>query len=279
MIKRLIYIFSLALFLVSCTEKIDIQLDDSYTRLVVEGNITNETSEQSIRLTSSAPYFSNQPAPPVTGATVSINDGTNTFILNEKEPGLYVTTPDFAGTPGRTYTLNIELKEAINNLTTYTSSCYMNDVVQSDSIGIEFHDDWGKGIWEVKWYAQEPAGEDYYLFRVLKNDTLYADSLKNWFAVDDRFLDGNYTNGIGVWYFWKMRHQEVNPGDKITLKVCGITKDYKRFVEFTRQAIDYQSPMFSGPPANVPGNISGGAIGYFAAYAVSYSSTNYKKTN
>jgi hypothetical protein len=31
------------------------------------------------------------------------------------------------------------------------------------------------------------------------------------------------------------------------------------------------NPLFSGPPANVKGNISNGAIGFFAAYTTSRS--------
>jgi hypothetical protein len=31
--------------------------------------------------------------------------------------------------------------------------------------------------------------------------------------------------------------------------------------------------MFSGPPANVVGNMSGGAIGYFTSYPVIYANT------
>jgi hypothetical protein len=31
-------------------------------------------------------------------------------------------------------------------------------------------------------------------------------------------------------------------------------------------------PLFSGPPANLPGNISNGALGYFTAFSNSYGS-------
>jgi hypothetical protein len=275
MLKRILYSISLAVLIIGCTEKIDIQLDEAQTRLVVEGYLTNEAKEHMVRLTKSAPYFSNQTAPMVEGATLTLSDGNTNLTLTEKSPGIYVTPNDYAGIPGKTYQLTIVLAEPLADQTTFTASCFMNDVVQTDSIQVEYHSDWGKGIWEVKWYAQEPLGDNFYLFRAFKNDSVFADSIKNWVVVDDRFIDGNSTNGIGVKYFWKMRNQIIRPGDKITLQVCGITKDYQTYVEFTRRAVDFQSPMFGGPPTNVPGNISGGAVGYFAAYAVSYSTTTY----
>lgn len=275
MIKRILYSICLAVMAIGCTEKIDIQLDESQARLVVEGYLTNEAKEHMVRLTKSAPYFSNQTAPLVQGATITLNDGETNQVLTEKSPGIYITPSDYAGQPGKTYQLSIILAEPIGDQTSFTANCLMRDVLQSDSIGIEYHSDWGKGIWEIKWYAHEPLGDDYYLFKAFKNDTAFADSIKNWIVIDDRFIDGNFTNGIGVKYFWKVRNQIIRPGDKITLQVCGITKDYQTYVEFTRRAVDYQSPMFSGPPTNVPGNISNGAIGYFAAYAVSYATATY----
>jgi hypothetical protein len=278
MFKNILYGLSLVLLTLSCTEKIDIQLDESQTRLVVEGYLTNESKEHMVRLSKSAPYFSNQTAPVVEGATIRLNVGETNLTLTEKTPGMYVTPADYTGVPGKLYQLTIELAEPINDQTTFTATSLMRNVVQSDSIEVEYHSDWGKGIWEVKWYAQEPSGDDYYLFKAYKNDSAFADSLKNWITIDDRFIDGNNTNGIGVKYFWKIRKQIINPGDKITLQVCGITKEYQNYVEFSRRAVNQQNPMFSGPPTNVPGNISNGAIGYFAAYAVSYASTTYSTT-
>lgn len=71
--KRIIHILILLLIALSfaaCTEKMDIELDESYTRVVAEGMITNEPGPHLIRLTTTAPYFSNQPVPVISGAKV-----------------------------------------------------------------------------------------------------------------------------------------------------------------------------------------------------------------
>ena len=79
MIKKILYIVLLAFCVASCTEKIDLKLDTSYSRLVVDGNIEEGTGAYQIALTKSSGYFSNEAAPRVVNAHVSINDGTNTF--------------------------------------------------------------------------------------------------------------------------------------------------------------------------------------------------------
>ena len=59
------YIFSLALgvLMLSCTERIDIELDSTYRRLVVQGAVTSDSVRQRVLLTTTSDYFSNQPSP------------------------------------------------------------------------------------------------------------------------------------------------------------------------------------------------------------------------
>ena len=68
-------IAGLSLLIFSCIERIDIELDNSYTRLVVDGVITTDTMAHTIFLSESTSYYYNQPAPAVSGAEVQISDG------------------------------------------------------------------------------------------------------------------------------------------------------------------------------------------------------------
>ena len=47
------FIAGLSLLIFSCVERIDIELDDSYTRLVVDGAITTDTMAHTILLSES----------------------------------------------------------------------------------------------------------------------------------------------------------------------------------------------------------------------------------
>lgn len=259
----------------SCTERIDIELDDTYTRLVVYGAITTDTTIHYIELSTTTSYYYNEAPPPVTGASVEISDDLgNVETLSEVEPGKYATSPLYAAIPGRTYTLGIELTNEINGHKSYTASSNVNFINSIDSIGLVYQPDWGeKGFYEVTCYYQDLPTTDFYMFNIFKNGELLTDTINNRFVTNDDFFNGNYTNGIGVGYLDQSNEREVlTVGDTVTFQGCSITEEFYNFVVTLQTETGYQNPLFSGPPANVKGNISNGAAGFFAAYGVAYSS-------
>lgn len=262
-------LFLISILAVSCTERIDINLDESYTRLVVDGSVTTDTMAHKVVLSYSSSYFYNQPAPPVTGASVSITDGTKSFDLTEDIPGVYITEPTMHALPGKTYTLNIKLANAIGGQTDYTATSTLYAISPLDSVNLLFHPDWSEnGIWEVKCYVQEPPTVDFYRFMILKNHKILTDTLDEWFVTDDKFFNGSYTNGATVAYLDQGSPTEgLMQGDTVTVEVNSIGKDYFNFVIEAQAELRGSNPLFSGPPANVKGNISNGAVGFFSAYS------------
>lgn len=259
----------------SCTEKIPIQLDDSYTRLVVDGAITTDTMVQTVILRTTSSYFYNEPAPMVSGAQLSISDGTHTFSLKEDSAGVYRTDPFVYGIAGLTYTLNIKLEKPIGGHTDYKAISKLNPIGPLDSVSLLFHPDWAKsGIWEVKCYVQEPPTIDYYRFLIMKNHLLLTDTINEWFVTDDKFFNGNYTNGATVAYLQQGSARDgLAPGDTVTVEVNSIGKEYFNFITETQTELRGSNPLFSGPSANVKGNINNGAVGFFAAYSTTRSYT------
>ena len=151
----------------------------------------------------------------------------------------------------------------------------MMHVARLDSIAVDFQPDWGnKGIWEIKLWAQDPGDENnYYMFHYYRNDTLKTDSIWKISLSDDQFFNGNYIHGITCLYIDNEKSWEtIHPGDRITLQMSGITKEYYDFVSQVQMA-GYNIPFFSGPPANVVGNINNGAIGFFSAYSDTWGHT------
>lgn len=266
----------LLLFAASCTERISINLDEGYTRLVVDGILTTDTGIHTIKLTKTTSYYYNEPAPGISGARVTLNDGTSEITLRETGEGIYQTDPGYSGIPGRTYTLDIHLAEPVNGFLEYSAVSYMNQGITLDSVKAIFHDDWGKdGYYELGCYVLDPPTTDYYMFKTYKNGQLITDTLSRVLVTDDRFYNGNYTNGIGVgFYNQSMPREKVNPGDILTVESARITRDYYTFITQLQIQSGYQTPLFSGPPSNIAGNISNGAVGFFATYPVSYTSTS-----
>jgi hypothetical protein len=255
----------------SCVERIDISLDESYTRLVVDGAFTTDTIRQKISLTRTSSYYYNQPAPPVEGAVIDITDGVDVYDLREESPGVYTTEYPVYGVPGRIYTLNISLASPVGGYKEYTASAELFPVSTMDSLQLEFHPDWSdNGIWEVKCYVQDPPTPDYYRFRVLKNSVMLSDSLDEWFVTDDRFFNGNYAYGAPVAYLRQNTPDEVLlPGDTVAVEMNSLGKEYAYFIWDAQAEVNGSNPLFSGPPSNVRGNVSNGAIGFFSAYSVS----------
>jgi hypothetical protein len=276
-VKNTIAFLILALFAFSCTERIDIELDQQkFKRLVVEAELSTDTMVHKVRLAQTGDYFSNTVPAPVSNAQVTIFSDEELFFLTETpvNSGVYTTEPDVCGKIGKEYTLKIDLEEEIGGTKEYTATSYIYPINQLDSIGLEFHSDWGEeGIWEVKCYVFDPPTEDFYMFHIYRNGTLVNDTIDQVFVVDDILYNGNYTNGIGVGYLdQSQKNQQLFSGDKVTLRVARITKTYTNFLWQLQEEVSYQTPLFSGPPANVEGNVSGGAFGAFGAYSTTYAS-------
>jgi hypothetical protein len=271
--KTIISGLLLAMIAVSCTERINIDLDNSYTRLVVDGTITTETKAHKVILSETSSYFYNQPAPMVSGAQVTITDGENTIDLTEGSPGIYSTQPSVHGIPGHTYSLRIILPVEIGGYTGYTASSLLNPVNPLDSIRLRFRPEFSKeGFWEVQCYVQDPPSSDFYRFLISRNQKLITDTLQEWFVTDDRFFNGSYTNGASIAELDQSKPEEkLSEGDTITAEVNNIGKDYANFIWDAQSELFGSNPLFSGPPSNVKGNISNGAIGFFAAYSVTRS--------
>lgn len=285
-ILYLIILAASALWAGACTEEVDIDLDSTYTRLVVDGQVTTDTTRHYVKLSKTMDYFSNQPADPVQGAQVKINDQ----LLEESDsiPGLYLTDPDFYGLPGQTYHLTIEGVDIDENGSpeTYTASSRIHSIVRGDSIDLvyqEYTDD--LKMWGIRLYAQDPPEENFYLFKVHKNDTLLTDTIDEYVIQEDVTFNGNYVPGVVVQNLESSKKDEmVRAGDRITLEVNSITQEYYKYIIELTSETAQNTPLFSGPRANIRTNIEGqrNAVGFFRAYSISRMSLRvvhpYKKT-
>jgi hypothetical protein len=260
----------------SCTERIDLQLDESYERLVVDGSITNEATAHMVKLSKTGSFLGGESDVVISGATVTISDGDTTYDLTESssQPGTYCTNTDVKGVAEKTYTLNIELLSAVAGQQNFAASSNMKAIGTIDSIGIFYNDRWD--AWEIQCYARDPLTTDYYIFDIFRNNILLTDTLSEKFVVNDILFNGQYTNGVTVGFLDNAREdQQIRPGDTITLLMSSITEEYANFIWQTQIESGYSNPLFSGPPANIKGNISNGAIGFFAAYSIAESSKIY----
>lgn len=276
-LKTFVIISALSLSLWNCTERIELELDSTFVRLVVEGYVTTDTMAHWVKLSKTRDYFYNQAAPSVSGADVHIDDGHTVHVLRESDtlPGWYSTSHDYFGIPGRTYTLNISNVDVNEDgkPEEYSAASMMNPVNPIDSIKLEYFDTFFTG-YQVKVWAWDSPDPDWYAFKVWKNGILLTDTLTEMIVQDDQFFNGNYTHGIPSQFLSDDKPEEVVVvGDTITFEINGITEDYYNYINEAQSQVFPQTPLFSGPPANIRSNIDNDAIGFFAAYSVEYSST------
>lgn len=277
-LRTLVSLLMILLFgtviLSSCTKRIDIKLDSTYERLVVAGFITPQIGEQYVRLTRTSNYFSNKPAPAVSGAIVTVSEDSSTMQFSEdiNNPGYYMAPEDYFGKIGSTYYLDITLAEPINGTVNYEAHEEMPQLADNiDSVVVEYNEQYER--WMVRLYAWEPPTTDFYMFNGMRNGEMITDTVSRVNITSDILFNGNYTSGAVVLILYK---DELELGDTFTLILSNITEEYANYMIDLQLELQPNNPMFSGPPANVRTNINNNAVGYFAAFPSAYTSTTIK---
>ncbi len=260
-VKRIFSIVYAVVILTSCTETIDIELDETYTRLVIDGQITTDTMAHAIRLSQSASYFSNAEPPAVSGAELLLDDGLQQLVLTEIPigSGRYYTPENYFGQPGNTYTLNISLPEEIGESTNYQAqNTLATTEFRLDSIMLEYREPFG--FWMVMLYAYDPPTTDFYRLDAFRNGEILTDTAYRTSISDDRLFNGNNTNGSTVMFLYE---DEVKLGDTISLRMAAISKAYYEFLFELRNESGFSNPLFGGPPANITSNLQEDGLGFF----------------
>lgn len=251
--KILQYIFILiSLFLASCTDVIDVELQTKASRIVVEASIDWEKgtigNNQSVKLSLSTPYFDSTENDHITGATVKItneNDGTE-FIFIDQNNGLYTTT-GFIPELYESYILEISYQgETIIAKETLLPVTDISRISQSTENG--FIDD----VIGVAISFKDPVDEDnYYLMKFQEQ----KDLLPTLFDVDDKFTNGNeMTITYEKITDEETGEEELKPGDVLDIELIGISKDYYDYIRLLINQNETGGSPFSTIPAPLKGN-------------------------
>lgn len=286
--KKIFYILSLLLILIACTEPIEIKTTDFEPVIVIYGVLTDEWEQQTVRITRSAPYFSNEPNPTVSGAEVIItsSEGEEFILLYGNSSGNYVSHRIWAAKSGVTYTLNVNVDcNNTGNIDNYQASTIFSPPVYLDSIQVVPIDIMGHANYALNIYGQDSDAEEYYLFRLKVNDFLVTNYLSEYILTDDAMFNGQYIDGLTIYYFndiaeWKTDSEEqrknsvyIQSGDKVEVEISVIPKAYYDFILQCQSEMRGENPMFGGPASNISTNISNGGIGFFTGYSSSKIST------
>ncbi|MCF8254240.1 MAG: DUF4249 domain-containing protein [Bacteroidia bacterium] len=259
--KKILY-FSilLTLAITSCKEKIDVQVADASPIVVVEAEITTEKDSSYVKLSLSSNYFNTLEIPFIKSANVSVN---GVPFLFDPSLNLYKPFSGYVGKTDSTYNLlvNYDGKD-------YTSSAKLERMFRVDS----FYQTWkdAEGFLEAG-YSVSYAGFDN------RPQTKYTYFVNGYFdtIVQRDSFDGNiilFDNAftpVNEPYQFEIPFARFNSGDEYIAIFRSVDKNMNDFlIAYSNQNPDIPGP-FQVPPANLPTNITGGALGYFATYDIS----------
>jgi hypothetical protein len=242
------------LFFTSCEKEIDLDLDDSAQKIVVEAIVHDSLGDNYVLLSKTKPYKDNGAFQNISNASVIIKDNYgNTFNLYEVAPGIY-TDSLLQGIAGRTYNLIVTTEGK-----TITASSTMPQKVTIDSLSLEKDPE---GFWEnpnipeysARCHFTDPFNiKNFYRLKAF----LEGEQENGFTALNDDFIDGNST-------FYPLFESTFYPGDSITIQLLSIDEINYR----------YFTALYSSQGGQVPGNPitnlnSDDAVGYFGAYAKS----------
>jgi len=252
---KIIFLLLSLLSLYSCEEVVQVDLEESEPRLVIEASILWRKNTvgniQWIRLTTTAAFFDDQ-IPPAEGASVSVYSETGMeFAFEEIESGLF-RNDQFVPQLNQPYELAIEYKGEVYRATeTLLPVAPLEYIEQTDNGGFG-----GEDI-ELKAYFTDPPNiQNYYLVRFFNDDLSIQ-------IYEDKFTDGNQT-------FAYFSNEDLTFGEEVGFEIQGISKRFYEYLFILRsQAGSGNGGPFQTQPTTVRGNIlnttnpDNFAFGYF----------------
>jgi len=256
---RLLSILSIAAMMIlafaSCEKVIDIKLNDTAKKYVVEGNITNEAGQCVVSITQTKNFSENNDFAGVGGAVVTVSDnGGAALPLTETTTGIYTTTM-ITGTTGHVYTLQVAVGGQA-----FTAISTMPVPVNLDTVFIEDRALFGDSTKIVNVTYKDPIAKgNSYRFIQYRNNVRE----KTVFVTNDDFTNGNNVTNQLLIFGDDDDDKKIKPGDIIRVNMQCIDVPVYTYW-FSIDAATGESN--NATPANPVSNIMGGALGYFSAH-------------
>ncbi len=254
--KNLAYLI-VFITLAACQKEIDIDLNSSDTKVVIEAEINNR-NQSWVKISKTLNFSESNNYPNVENATVTIaDDAGNSTQLTYTANGVY-TSNNLAGVAGRIYTLTV-LAEG----KTYTAQSIMPNLVNLDT-----------AIFIPSNFAPPGAAADssFATLPIYIDPAAFGNSYRFIQTIngkkDPSFLIANDNINNGAINQRPIFSFEYLPerGDTLILEMQSInTAAYDYFNSLNQSA--GEGPGGGATPANPVSNLQGGALGYFSAYS------------
>ena len=257
----------------ACQEEVEFSPVTAESRLVVNGSITTEYKVHTVRLSLSGPLAKDVSFQPVEGAEVMIMEGDeNWAFLKETKPGVY-SSDSIAAKVNRLYTLEINWSGQVflaqDSLKGIGSPI---NPIEFDSFGNFREFEFRRHLFGLNESSKEIA---VVTPKELKTE---IDTARAGLTTGVKLLPG------GVYEFTSFGHPriEVNgllnfedgkffgfrTGARVFQRKFSLSGKYYQYLRSVFIETEWRGTLFDTPPANVNGNVSNGALGFFSAHDV-----------
>lgn len=230
----------------SCEEVIDVNLNDSEARTVIEAQLSDLASIQQIRVSQTVSFSENKNSTPIDKAIVVVRDDKGgIFTFQYTQNGIYEHR-NFKPIAKRTYSLEVRVGEEV-----FKSTTVMPPYVIVDSIGILEQNVFKDTYYFMTFKFHDPKDvSNYYKYDMSINGKPFAFAS----TYSDKFNNGLFvTHEVGDF------DNDLAVGDSVTVRRYCIDKPvYNYWNEYQRT-----NPS-SAAPGNPTSNISNKALGYFS---------------
>jgi hypothetical protein len=245
--KNIVSILFIGLFFTGCEKVIDLNYKSNPSRIIIQGNITNEAGPYYVKITKSVSLKDTGTYPTIDDAIVTISDDAgNSETLATLGNGTY-RTKLLTGVEGRTYTLTVQAAQQ-----TYTAQSTMPQRVRFDSIRVETDLITGETEYSfIPVYTDPLAKGNNYRFVLWLNNKLINQQLVQ---------NDDVRNGVANAVRLEINDDDIEfkPGDSVTLQMQCIDKHVALYYR-TLALIADSGPGGGTTPNNPPNNISNGA--------------------
>lgn len=227
----------------SCEDVIDVDVPTAKARLVIEASLDWEKgtsgNNQTIKLSTSTPYFENTATTIVTGASVKVtNNDTNTdYVFVDQNDGTY-TIANFVPVINNNYTL-----EVIYNNETYQANETLKSVSPIKRVEQSLEGGFDDELIDVSIFWDDPIDEEnFYLIKFIDKFEI----VPVFEDFEDEFVNGNELDT-----FFEDEYAE---GDVVEFTLYGVSERYNNYMSLLIEQYDSAGDPFSPVPGKLKGN-------------------------
>ncbi len=249
-IGKLLYVFITVCVLLSCTSPINIDTNDTHTRLVVFGAFSQDTVRNYVSISKSMSYFNTNPPIAITGAEVTVTAENIVYqLLPDTVAGRYYID-SLEMVVGREYVLDIYLDFDENGVNEhYQAKSTMVNTPRIDSVRLSNIVIQKMPIMFVYGEIYNTTENNFCIYNWKNSDTIGMFDYV--MIMSSQFLQST----VKVYPTPYFVRKGIKKGDTLNLRIDNFSNTYSRFISQVSSEMSMKNPWFSSPPAEVITNI------------------------